>query len=283
MKNINFEKNILKIKEIKIPIFIISLRNDKDRRKKLLKFLPSKIVNNYFKAVDMRFANRKKLDKFCNNRRIKKIYKRKLFPGEVGIALSHQKIYKYIVKKKIPFALVFEDDVKIEERNWKFKLYEILKELSNLNFEKKIVCNLGLDNNKIKKKKILILEWFPKFLKKIHILNLNNSKQKLAHSYFISFSAAKNILKSNIKINCVADDWGIFNKQKCFDYYVISQKLFDQNKLFKSQIQLYKKDISNEKLLNNKNIYFVIKNILKLVLGFIYQWLCFKIIFKNEF
>ena len=152
MKNISHENNILKINEIKFPIFIISLKNDKHRRKQLLKFLPSKIVNNYFKAVDMRFANRKKLDKFCNNRRVIKIYKRKLFPGEVGIALSHQKIYKYIVKKKIPFALIFEDDVQIEDRNWKFKLYEILKELNNLNFDKKIVCNFGLDNNKIKKK-----------------------------------------------------------------------------------------------------------------------------------
>ena len=91
------------INKHEIPIFIISLKNDLNRRKKLLKFLPSNIVDNYFHAVDMRKKSQFILDSYCNKKKLYKNYKRKLKPGEVGAAISHRQVYEQIVKKKISY------------------------------------------------------------------------------------------------------------------------------------------------------------------------------------
>ena len=237
MKKKKFRENYLLFNGIKIPIFIISLREDKIRRKKLLKLFSNKIVKNYFNAVDTRNFKRAKLDSYCNLKSIRKIYNRKLYPGEVGIALTHKKIYRYMVKKKILNALIFEDDIFVKDTKWKSELGKILKEIKNLDTNKAILCNLGISDLVLRKRKIFILKFLPKILKKLWLLDLKKNNLKLAHSYLINLAAAKNILSANKKINCVADDWRFFNQQKCFKYFLISKKLFFQNKKFISRIQ----------------------------------------------
>nr|QBK85502.1 MAG: glycosyltransferase family 25 LPS biosynthesis protein [Marseillevirus LCMAC101] len=39
----------------------------------------------------------------------------KLYPSEIGCALSHQKIWKYAVDRKVPWTLIFEDDIYIPD------------------------------------------------------------------------------------------------------------------------------------------------------------------------
>ena len=282
MKKKKLEQNYLVINDTKLPIFIISLKQDKSRRKKLLKLFSKKIVKNYFNAVDTRNFKRAKLDSYCNLESIKKIYKRKLYPGEVGIALSHKKIYRHIVKYKIPNALIFEDDIFVKDIKWKRELGKILKEIKNLDKNKSILCNLGISDMVLRKRKIFIFKFLPKILNKLWLLDLKKNNLKLAHSYLINQTAAKNILSKNKKINCVADDWRFFNQQKCFEYFLISKKLFFQNKKFISRIQN-----NNEKKKIAKNSQFILfqlinESYLKPIIHFSYQWLNPKIILKKN-
>ena len=157
---VNHEKkkireNYLVLNGTKLPIFIISLKEDKVRRKKLLKLFSNKIVKNYFSAVDTRNFKRARLDSICNLKSIRKNYNRKLYPGEVGIALSHKKIYRHIVKNKISNALIFEDDIFVKDTKWKIELGKILKEIKNLDENYAILCNLGISDILLRKRKYL--------------------------------------------------------------------------------------------------------------------------------
>ena len=277
-----FRHNYLNVKNTKIPIFIISLKEDTKRRRKLMNLFSTKIVRNYFPAIDTRHFKRAKLDSYCNMDKVKKFYNRKLYPGEVGIALSHKKIYEHIVKNKIAKALVCEDDIFVKNSNWKNDINNILVEIKNFNDNKAILCNLGISSDVLRKRKILIFKWQPTILKKLWLLNLKRNNFKLAHSYLINFQAAKNILIANKKINCVADDWRVFHKQKCFDYFLISKKLFYQNKQFKSRIQ----NINKIKKINfyNKHFYCNILKIkyIKTIVSFFYQWFALVFIFTRN-
>jgi len=264
-----------------IPIFIISLKEDTKRRKGLLKFLPSKIVKNYFEAVDMRYKSRRILDSYCNNKELFKKYKRKLKPGEVGISLSQMQVYKYLIKKNISLALIFEDDVVVKYKNWKIELKLILEEIKYLGINKAILCNLGVSNYNFRRKKILINRYFPKFLKKLCILDLKKSNQKMAHSFLITLQAAKNIVNTNKKISCVNDDWKVFNNQKCFDYFLVSKKIFKQNKLFKSHLDNYK-DLNQSKFYKINKFYLIIFNFVKSVICVFYKWFNFEVISENK-
>ena len=276
-----FTHNNLIVDGLSIPIFIISLKEDSKRRKGMLKFLPSKVVKNYYKAIDMRYKSRRILDSYCNNKRLFKKYKRKLKPGEVGLWLTQMQIYKYLIKKNIPIALVFEDDVVIECQNWKIELKLILEEIKCLGINKAILCNLGVSNTNFRRKKILINKYFLKFLKKICILDLKKSNQKMAHSYLITLKAAKNIVNINNKIICVNDDWQAFNNQKCFDYFLVSKKMFNQNKLFKSHLD-NSKNLNQSKSYKINKFYFSIFNFIKLVICVFYKWFNFEVISENK-
>ena len=276
-----FKRKNLILDGFNIPIFIISLKEDSKRRKGLLKFLPSKVVKNYFEAIDMRYKSRRILDSYCNNKKLFKKYKRKLKPGEVGIFLTQKKIYKYLIKKNIPLALIFEDDVVVKYQNWQIELKLILKEIKSLGINKAILCNLGVSNYNFRRKKILINKYFLKFLKKLCILDLKKTNQKMAHSYLITLQAAKNIVNANKEISCVNDDWKAFNDQKCFDYFLVSKKIFNQNKLFKSHLD-NDKNLNQSKSYKINKFYLLIFNFVKLVICFFYKWFNFEIISENK-
>ena len=104
-----------------ITILIISLKKSKrvkfliNRLKKLdLKY---KIIN----GINGRELHKeKKLDKYADEKIIKKKIGRDMSPSEIGAAASHIKAYKFIVKNKIQRAVIFEDDAfpSIKFKNW---------------------------------------------------------------------------------------------------------------------------------------------------------------------
>lgn len=63
----------------------------------------------------------------------------KLTPGEVGVYTSHISIHRIIVENKIPYALVFEDDVKIER-----DMIDFIQSIDNFGFNWDII---RLSNN----------------------------------------------------------------------------------------------------------------------------------------
>lgn len=99
-------------------IFCISLRENNERRQNVLKYFPFPI--HFFDAIN---TKREKVLLYKDNIEEeswiqlqktnfskKRNYHHNLTNGAVGCFLSHIEILKYIVKKKIPYSLILEDD-----------------------------------------------------------------------------------------------------------------------------------------------------------------------------
>lgn len=109
-------------KILTVNIFVISLKRSKDRRILIKKELDNlDMPFSFFNAIDGKLLNpaikktmmQLRLEAYKKVENLKS--KIKIHHGEVGCALSHIKIYSHIVKKKIPFSLVLEDDSEINE------------------------------------------------------------------------------------------------------------------------------------------------------------------------
>ena len=108
-------------KRKQIPILIISLKGSK--RIKFLKNRLNKLKLKFkiIEGINGRKLNKeKKLDKYFKKKIIRKKTGRDMSASEIGAAASHLKAYKYIVKKKIQRAVIFEDDAfpSLKFSNW---------------------------------------------------------------------------------------------------------------------------------------------------------------------
>ena len=109
-------------KILTVNIFVISLKRSKDRRILIKKELDDlDMPFSFFNAINGKLLKpsfQKKMmalrfKAYRNKENLKG--KIKVRHGEVGCALSHIKIYSYIVKKNIPLTLILEDDSEINE------------------------------------------------------------------------------------------------------------------------------------------------------------------------
>ena len=99
-----------------IPIFIINLPQSNDRRDFMKAQCESLCISPVFiDAVYGKDLTKTDIEKYCNQKKAKQLYGRELLVGEVGCVLSHKKIYQKIVDENIPYAVILEDDVLIEE------------------------------------------------------------------------------------------------------------------------------------------------------------------------
>lgn len=94
-----------------LPIFIVSLPEAKDRRKRIEKVFENLGLNfEFIDAVDGRQYDVLNHPIYNAPKRLRSFGKH-LTGGDLGCILSHKKIYQRIVNDNIPRALVFEDDV----------------------------------------------------------------------------------------------------------------------------------------------------------------------------
>jgi GR25 family glycosyltransferase involved in LPS biosynthesis len=99
-------------------IYCISLEENEDRRENIMKNFPFTI--NFFKAVNTRKERILQYKHLIDKKSWKRLeetnslkqrnYHHNLTNGAVGCFLSHIQILKYIVKHKIPYSLILEDD-----------------------------------------------------------------------------------------------------------------------------------------------------------------------------
>lgn len=99
-----------------IPIFVINLKQDTEKRKHMYELCQKYSLNCHFidaifgKDLDASFVKEVTDDEVS-----RKIHGKLLSRGEIGCALSHIKIYREIVEKKIENAIIFEDDIVLEK------------------------------------------------------------------------------------------------------------------------------------------------------------------------
>lgn len=266
----NYIHSTIYIDNFEIPIFIISLKNDSQRRSLLSNFLPKEIINNYFPALDFRNKSENELEKFMDlNKLIKnEIYNRKLTGGEIGCAESHKSIYKYMEINNLPFALILEDDV-VPQKKWQNKLGKVLNDLKLIGNEKALVCNIGIDYYRSTPSKNILISFIPFiFCKIIKLVNFQKTDLFLAHSYIINLKGARNILNKYKKYESVCDDWKFFYQDKCLDYVFISECIFIQNTTLNSNIRERQISINPDLNINKVfQIFISIKAIIKIIMN----------------
>jgi glycosyl transferase family 25 len=101
----------------KIPIFIINLEKDINKKKYMSKLCQKHLLKcNFTAAVDGKRLDNTELEKVYNQKCTIKKIGRKLSAGEIGCALSHKKIYQKMVDENIEKAIVLEDDIVFDNR-----------------------------------------------------------------------------------------------------------------------------------------------------------------------
>ena len=107
--------------------------------------------------------------------------------GAIGCSLSHLLVYRQMIEKGISYALIFEDDVIVDD-----SFNERIKEIENfINKEKKQIV-------------LLSALGFKQRFNKGFFLNKNAT---CTDGYVITLPAAKAIYKSNYPVVVVADKW----------------------------------------------------------------------------
>ncbi|GKX60925.1 glycosyltransferase family 25 protein [Leminorella grimontii] len=121
---------------MKIPIYVISLLRDKERRENIqFNFSNLGIDFQFFDAIDAKDGRNAEL---INKMRFSGLGN-VMTDGEIACTLSHQFVYKDIVERQYEWAIVLEDDVIVDYR---FK--DFLKSLNINEYEKLKKDNLYL-------------------------------------------------------------------------------------------------------------------------------------------
>jgi glycosyl transferase family 25 len=170
--------------------FIINLKHSRERRAKMESQLSKlNIAHEFVEAVDgreMTEAERKNVTREVNYA---------FLPGEVGCALSHQKIYKKIINENIEAALILEDDVVLSS-----DLREILNNITLSKTNPEIILLSRVN------------KYYKKSIKKIcGSYNLHKTHQATtAHAYIINQKAADRLLTNLYPVWMVSDKWSLF-------------------------------------------------------------------------
>ncbi|MBM3208322.1 MAG: glycosyltransferase family 25 protein [Chlamydiae bacterium] len=240
-----------------IPIFIINLKRRQDRKDAISKALRHCGVENFefITAVD----GNEKFDKSCYDDEKARLIHRRLTDQEIACALSHQIVYKKMVKEQIPRAIILEDDA-IPTKH----LNPFLKNIDrfNLNPDLEILLLAFFTSNNWFNDRLkthtaehyltdqITMSYHPKANQTIENISIHNfSYPSLAvdfiqgaHGYTISDKVASKLLKINTPICCTADDvWNYFKNE--FQIVCTSPMLFNRQ-LSDSDIEENRKKLS---------------------------------------
>lgn len=173
-----------------VPVFVINLQNDVEKKAHMMKLSNSLELNfEFINAVNGENLSDSQIDAVSNPSLSKKELGRELSRGELGCALSHISIFKTIVHQEIDVALILEDDVDISA-----DLLSILNSLEELpdNWEL-ILCGYYADTATEKKSE-------PSFWGNKNIVHLFQTVRLVevaygTHGYLINTQGAKKLLK----------------------------------------------------------------------------------------
>ncbi len=187
-----------------ITIFVISLKKSINRRESLKALFQEKnIAFEWMDAVYGKDLSESEMKQYCDLEAIEK-NPTWLNRSAIGCALSHYNAYQEILKRKLPYAVIFEDDV-IPEKNFLLELQSIIPHL--------------------KKSEIIALfyqSWVPLQLEK-NSAEGTDRKHTLYHladyrqlvssaAYLISYEACKLLTEKMLPIRLTADSWGEYQK-----------------------------------------------------------------------
>ncbi len=224
-----------------IPVALISLTEASNRRDVLRgRGVPQAWLQNYWSGIDMRRENYSSLDNYSLRRIIERRTSRTLRVGEVGCALSHLAVQRWLAVSEFPMALVLEDDIVPKTEDWINDLEDIARAfISHAKSGSAFICHLGppayVDGGAISRS-----VRFSGSQPKINILLHTDPVRTIwrAQAYFISREAAIRSLKLEQKVMTLADDWCERRRLKLIDeIFFVRPMLIGQDEDIPSQIR----------------------------------------------
>lgn len=252
-----------------IPIFIISLKKEKQRRKEIKNKL-KKLSNNYyfFDAIDGNCVDWSNKREYLGRLR-RLFYGKDLTKGELGCFFSHKLLLEKIVAEKRDMSLVFEDDV---------ILYNDFKNVIEALINKEITWDFirFIDKPKLNKKLKLSVH---KLFESYTVTRLGTAPGG-AYAYIISQTGAKKLLKAMNKIwtpndTLMGQTWRTYS-----DNLIIYPPVASWDKKFESHIgdDRFKKNL----LIGwEKKIYPITRAFFKLIDGILTKLIFYMLYLKN--
>lgn len=98
---------------MKVPVYVVSLKRDSERRNKILKdFSELDIEFRFFDAIDAKDSRNADLIESMRDKGVG----HEMTDGEIACTLSHQFVYQDMLSNNIDWAIILEDDVIVDHR-----------------------------------------------------------------------------------------------------------------------------------------------------------------------
>lgn len=195
---------------MELPIYLISLKTDQERRKQIAEQFPE----HYEKMCIVDAINGRELNANDFHRMSLSYYNeagRPMTPSEVGWTLSHTKALKLFIASGKPYALILEDDI-IGNDTAIRRIGEIAHRLGENDF---FVCG-GQEG--LKSSNFL----FGKQKMDSDLFKVSSSSRKYllrACCYVVTQTTAKMIVERNAKSIMIADFWASYFPRKDVTFY----------------------------------------------------------------
>ena len=199
-----------------MDIFVINLKAAHERRESISNQLDDLGLRfELFPAVYGKQLTKEELAASYFEAGAMRIQCRKLTQSEIGCALSHIGVYREIVRREIPCALVLEDDVEVGGLSQKILLSVAQKFAPN----HPAVILLSPADTKPPSQALGIL--------KIQVSPFRNGY--CTHAYIITQYAARALLEALYPVKDVADCWSRLMRHRIVDIFVITPPVVLQN------------------------------------------------------
>ncbi|WP_237386236.1 glycosyltransferase family 25 protein [Xenorhabdus sp. Sc-CR9] len=209
-----------------MKIFVINLEKDNDRRKSIQDQLQKVNLNaEFINAVYGKGLTNEQLHKACPD-----FDKISLTLGEVGCSMSHISIYKDMIDKNIPIALILEDDVIFD------------------NSLVSVLSHLDKDSQSFSSNPYVFLlnktnEYFNSFKEPLidnyDIVNVIDSAGTFG--YVLNLTAAKKLYQYLRPVRFAADEWKLFRERGIIKLKGIVPPVIHHSSLFSSNSSIGKR------------------------------------------
>ncbi len=205
-----------------VPIYVVSLLKDKERRKK---------ISDDFKKIDIDFSFYDAIDAKCSENKtlIEEVRlsggdAAEMSDGEIACALSHRSVYHDILIKNHNWAIILEDDVIIDDQLGYF--FDLLnsEKINKLNNDDLYILGgqKGLHDYPVIATSLFTFVDFGKI--KLRRVTYNQHKIRRTCSYLISQEMCGKILNLAKKDGIFrADDWKRMKRNGVINNFFLSE------------------------------------------------------------
>lgn len=240
---------------VQVPIFIVNLKRDKEKKEHMEELcVKHSLKCEFIEAVYGRDLQANEVDKVYNSKASIKEINRELTRGELGCALSHLSIYKKMIDNEIENAIVFEDDIYLDDD------FSIVVDSIQSFPENWELILLGYYSNVTTESETVSSYRYKKQITKRHQTVRLVQQAYGTHGYIINLKGAKKLINQMKTINKPIDHYT--GDDSSLNVYAVRPRIVRLAEIFKD-----KSSITQEReQLQSKNIILSHDSLIKIVL-----------------